>query len=95
MSCMSQNFRLFHVSNLSVRNYRIFLLMYTGSVLRQQATQYTRRLFLQSAADTSADRCPVSIVGVTLRIGQRAHRLDRQSRLTLDRLSQLALGRQR
>ena len=31
MSCMSQNFRLFHVSNLSVRNFRIFLLMYTGS----------------------------------------------------------------
>ena len=31
MSCMSQNFRLFHVSNLSVRNFRIFLLMYPGS----------------------------------------------------------------
>ena len=31
MSCMSPNFRLFHVSNLSVRNFRIFLLMYTGS----------------------------------------------------------------
>ena len=30
MSCMSQNFRLFHVSNLSVRDFRIFLLMYTG-----------------------------------------------------------------
>ena len=33
MSCMSQNFRLFHVSNLSVRNFRIFLLMYTRSML--------------------------------------------------------------
>ena len=32
MSCMGQNCRLFHVSNLSVRNFRIFLLMYTGSV---------------------------------------------------------------
>ena len=32
MSCRSQNFRLFHVSNLSVRNFRIFLLMYTGSM---------------------------------------------------------------
>ena len=32
MSCMSQNFRLFHVSNLSVRNFRIVLLMYTGSL---------------------------------------------------------------
>ena len=32
MSCVSQNFRLFHVSNLSVRNFRIFLLMYTGSL---------------------------------------------------------------
>ena len=29
---MSPNFRLFHVSNLSVRNFLIFLLMYTGSV---------------------------------------------------------------
>ena len=31
MSCMSQNFRLFHVPNLSVRNFRFFLLMYAGS----------------------------------------------------------------
>ena len=31
-SFMSQNFRLFHVSNLSVRNFRIFLLMYTWSL---------------------------------------------------------------
>ena len=30
---MSQNFRLFQVSNLSVRNFRIFLLMYTGSTI--------------------------------------------------------------
>ena len=29
MICMSQNFRLFHASNLSVRNFRIFLLMYS------------------------------------------------------------------
>ena len=32
LSCMSQNFRLFNVSNLSVRNFQIFLLMYTGSL---------------------------------------------------------------
>ena len=37
MSCMSQNFRLFHVSNLSVRNFRIFLLMYTGSPSHNQS----------------------------------------------------------
>ena len=42
MSCMIQNFRLFHVSNLSVRNFQIFLLMYTGSV---RAARYTRRPF--------------------------------------------------
>ena len=30
MRYMSQNFRLFHVSNLSVRNVRIFLLMYSA-----------------------------------------------------------------
>ena len=32
MSCMSQNFRLFHASNLSVQNFQVFLLMYPGSV---------------------------------------------------------------
>ena len=32
MSCVSQNFRLFHVSNLSIRNFRVVLLMYPGSV---------------------------------------------------------------
>ena len=32
MSCISQNCRLFLVSNLSVPNFRIFLLMYTGSL---------------------------------------------------------------
>ena len=37
MSRMSQNFRLFHVSNLSVRNFRIFLLMYTASLRRTEA----------------------------------------------------------
>ena len=42
MSCMSQNFRLFHASNLSVRNFRIFLLMYTGSLSNLlQLTQTT------------------------------------------------------
>ena len=34
MSCMGQNFRLFHVSNLFVQNIRIFLLMYPGSSCR-------------------------------------------------------------
>ena len=33
MTCMSQNFRLFHVSNLSVVNFRIFALMYPGWVM--------------------------------------------------------------
>ena len=37
ISCMSQNFRLFHVSNLSVRNFRISLLMYPGSQSRVSA----------------------------------------------------------
>ena len=44
MSCMSQNFHLFHVSNLSVRNFRIFLLMYTGSVA------WTRGVITREAA---------------------------------------------
>ena len=32
---MTQNFRLFHVPNLSVRNFLFFLLMYPGSLLNQ------------------------------------------------------------
>ena len=38
---MSQNFRLLHVSNLSIRNFRIFSLMYPGSLnaARQAATE--------------------------------------------------------
>ena len=36
-SCMSQKFSLFHVSNLSVRNFLFFLLMYTGSVTPQRS----------------------------------------------------------
>ena len=32
MTCMSQNFRFFHVSNLSVRNIGIFPLMYPGFI---------------------------------------------------------------
>ena len=42
MSCMSQNFRLFHVSNLSVRNFRIFLLMYTGSLARPSSSEKSK-----------------------------------------------------
>ena len=42
MSCMSQNFRLFHVSNLS--NFRIFPLMYPGSVSAAVAPSTARRM---------------------------------------------------
>ena len=44
MSCMSQNFRLFHVSNLSVRNFRFFLLMYPSLFLTRM-----RRLLVDGA----------------------------------------------
>ena len=43
MSCMSQNFRLFHVSNLSVRNFRIFLLMYTGILTSANSPVWRRK----------------------------------------------------
>ena len=44
MSCMSQNFRLLHVSNLSVRNFLIFLIMYPGSLCSWQATKSWPRI---------------------------------------------------
>ena len=50
MSCMSQNFRLFHVSNLSVRNFRIFLLMYMWSVT-------TSRFRLACSEEWNAPAC--------------------------------------
>ena len=43
MSGMSQNFRLLHVSNLSVRNFRISLLMYTGSLTARSSAAAGRR----------------------------------------------------
>ena len=43
MSCMSQNFRLFHVLNISVRNFRIFLFMYPGSLTADCAGRRGRR----------------------------------------------------
>ena len=48
MSCMSQNFHLCHVSNLSVRNFRIFLLMYTGSMLPPFPAQGVRKYGFRS-----------------------------------------------
>ena len=42
-SLMSQNFRLFHVSNLSVRNFLIFLLMYPESVATGDGTGRGRK----------------------------------------------------
>ena len=44
MSCMSQNFRLMHVSNLSARNFIIFLLMYRGSLSLWRRPPLTARL---------------------------------------------------
>ena len=44
MSCMSQIFRLCPVSNLSVRNCRIFQLMYPGSTDRDNQHGRRRRL---------------------------------------------------
>ena len=42
-SYTSQNFRLCHVSNLFVLNFRIFLLMYPGVCLRVRLTGSARR----------------------------------------------------
>ena len=55
MSCVSQNFHLFHVANLSVLNFRIFLLMYPGSVSSHDpATPFLRIISqLHSAAFTT------------------------------------------
>ena len=46
MSYTSQNFRFFHASNLSDRNFRIFLLVYPGSVWlpRYCSEDHTNRL---------------------------------------------------
>ena len=43
MTYTSENLRLFHVSNLSVLNFRIFLLMYPGSMCRWNKHMVKRR----------------------------------------------------
>ena len=43
MSNTSQDFRLFHISNLSVLNFLIFLLMYPGSVSGERSEAEDRR----------------------------------------------------
>ena len=50
MSCTSQNFRLFHGSNLSVRNFRIFLLMHTVSLPRHPTPLLVRLLWSTGVA---------------------------------------------
>ena len=48
MSYTSQNFRLFQVSNLSVLNFRICLLMYPGCLTEISLTEYSRRTLTSS-----------------------------------------------
>ena len=64
MSCMSQNFRLFLVSNLSVQNFRIFQLMYPGSQTAVvSATGQVEKL--QSATNESAEQ-PFSVLNLPM-----------------------------
>ena len=58
-SCVGQHFRLFHVSNLSVRNFRVFLLMYPGSPSQAAQSVLTRRRGTERRARRSASstRC--------------------------------------
>ena len=80
MRCMSQNFRFFHVSNSSVRNFRIFLFMYPGSLASLGGTaERARGCFL-----------PVlSVRGVVIWIDTWL----RPPRLSLHRLSSFCLYR--
>ena len=57
MRGMSQNFRLFHVSNLAVRNFRIFMLMYTGSMFRSESRK-TAHAWSQLGISESAKSLP-------------------------------------
>ena len=68
MSCVSQNFRLFHVSNLAVRNFRIFLLMYPGSVTlpalaRASAKFTTSHLVDSGTCWFSRPTTPICLIG--------------------------------
>ena len=53
MSYTSQNFCLFHLSNLSVLNYRICLLMYAGVTVDGADTALRERRLSQSAVNGS------------------------------------------
>ena len=57
MSYMSQTFRLFHVTNLSVRNFRIFLLMYPGSRHRPDSRHAARATCSDVRSSAATRRC--------------------------------------
>ena len=61
---MSQNFRLFLVSNLSVRNFRIFLLMYTGPNVSNRLRVHGRVFAARACAAPSTSTAGVRRVGV-------------------------------
>ena len=53
MSYMSQNFRLFHTSNLSVINFRFFLFMYPGSAAGVAVLRPAEWRFVTASAQTA------------------------------------------
>ena len=63
VSCMSQNFRLFHISNLFVRNFRISLLMYPVSVTHYAEVSLRRSLTIIFPALCGQDSCVALLYG--------------------------------
>ena len=57
MSYMIQNFRVFHVSNVSVLSYRFFLLMYSKSLTRRSNVRRRNRSEIQTRSRRASDRC--------------------------------------
>ena len=67
MSYISQSFRLFLVSNLSVRNFRICLLMYPGSL--RVGCSMNGRASLSGLGLSGSGRVQVRIVWVVSDLG--------------------------
>ena len=78
MSCTSQNFRLFHVSNLSVRNFRTFCsCIGTGSMMTRRLILFIASVFTVYFGSCREVRCFTYIrSSADLKLARHSHQSD-------------------
>ena len=69
MSSISQNFRLFNVPNLSVPNFRFFLLMYPASARQDDGGLLQPQAIAQLETNVITSRKEYTFIGAATRYG--------------------------